>query len=777
MSWHRARALLVCGSFAAGLLALGAWADCRADSVIMKNGIVYRGIGAPDRDNTFVYIWDGLKRVVVRDSKIERIEANNAFRTGEKFELIQPLTVHGGLMPTAVVSVDTGPWNKYGRRSFSYVGTNLKKTISMEQAIIKIGPHIVNFRGIDGFWVAAIETNQVPRSSIISVLRQGEQRELPERERMDERERVVRFLMDMGWHAEAKSELDRLVSDFPNPELKERAANARLFILGSEAAERRAEVDVSRRAQQYHRMATLLKSFNEKGIPTPLQIEARELQRREEQQHAADRALAADLRKLSERLPSGERNFWKGPLAEVTKALEEAPDAVRERFAAWRKAKAEAGASASGQFALAMSGYVAGQEFATPELKVAKTLWNARNAVREYMASAVPGAASTQAADLDALDWPAGADIIRRLELLTRIVQLMPPTVEDEGTPEKPAIRRVAELEGNVPTEYAVKLPPEYHPLRSYPAIVLLHSGKGPQEVIEEWSVEASRRGYILIAPEYAIKGQEQEYHYTYSEQAAAQLALRDARKRYSIDSDRIFAAGQLTGGNMAWDLALAHPDLFAGAVVISGLPAKFVPRYLPHHERMPMFFVIGDLAPAANEFVYNSYIKPLIQKSLDITYVEYHRRGLEKLPEEIPNAFNWMDRHRRDAYPKSFRANTARSCDDRFYGVVIREFAAGRTTDPLAAEVLGQNLNPATIEMKSSGLSNLVRLDVNGVTRLDVWLGPKLVDFKRKVELRINGKPFIRPTKLKLEMEPMLEDLRVRGDRQQIYWYRISAP
>ena len=193
----------------------------------------------------------------------------------------------------------------------------------------------------------------------------------------------------------------------------------------------------------------------------------------------------------------------------------------------------------------------------------------------------------------------------------------------------------------------------------------------------------------------------------------------------------------------MAWDLALAHPDLFAGAVVISGLPAKYVPRYLPHHERMPLFFVIGDLAPAANEFVFAKYIKPLIQKTWDITYVEYYRRGLETLPEEIGPAFDWMDRHRRDPYPKSFKVNTARVSDDRFYGVVIREFDAGCTTDPRAVEMLGSNLKPATIEMKSSTLSNLIRLDnVRGVTWLDIWLSPKLIDFKRKADIRINGKP-----------------------------------
>ena len=81
---------------------IGLGTTCRGDSVIMKNGLVYRSQGAPDRDNTLLYIADGLKRVVVRDSKIERIEANNAFRTGEKFQLVQPMSVHGGLQPEEV---------------------------------------------------------------------------------------------------------------------------------------------------------------------------------------------------------------------------------------------------------------------------------------------------------------------------------------------------------------------------------------------------------------------------------------------------------------------------------------------------------------------------------------------------------------------------------------------------------------------------------------------------------------------------------------------------
>src|SRR5262249_56497428 len=136
-----------------------------------------------------------------------------------------------------------------------------------------------------------------------------------------------------------------------------------------------------------------------------------------------------------------------------------------------------------------------------------------------------------------------------------RRTQLMPPPRHDpDQEVDKTILHRVLEDETAVPTEYAVRLPPEYHPLRGYPALVVLHSGPGPAAAIDEWAEEAARHGYILIAPQYNLRGQPHDYRYTISEHAAVELALRDARKRYAVDSDRVFIAGQITGGNMAWD-------------------------------------------------------------------------------------------------------------------------------------------------------------------------------------------------------------------------------
>ena len=81
---------------------------------------------------------------------------------------------------------------------------------------------------------------------------------------------------------------------------------------------------------------------------------------------------------------------------------------------------------------------------------------------------------------------------------------------------------------------------------------------------------------------------------------------------------------------------------------------------------------------------------------------------------------------------------------------------------------------------MTSSSLSNLIRLDVKGIKSLDLWLSPKLIDFKSKPEVRVTRSTAAtsgRKGAVKLDLESMLDDLRVRGDRQQLYWHQDFHP
>ncbi len=159
-----------------------------------------------------------------------------------------------------------------------------------------------------------------------------------------------------------------------------------------------------------------------------------------------------------------------------------------------------------------------------------------------------------------------------------------------------------------------VQLPPEYDANRRYPTIVTLHaSGSTPQMQIDWWAGtyqqqlqrrlgQASRRGYIVLAPVWS-RPRQLQYEYSPREHAAALYSLRDACQRFSIDLDRVYLSGHSMGGDAAWDIGLAHPDVWAGVLPVSAVAEyddprspKYVSRYWENGRHVPLYFVGGAL-------------------------------------------------------------------------------------------------------------------------------------------------------------------------------------
>ena len=266
-------------------------------------------------------------------------------------------------MPKDVVSVDAGPWDDRGRRPFRYIGARLNKPIRMEQAIIEIGPHIVRFRGVDGFWVGVVETGQIPRAGDHQLAQSSRA------EKRDERERVVRFLMDMGWNPEARKELDRLGPRLsPGRPQRARRECSSVHHARPRPSERR--VRGRRRAARPSNTSarqSCSRRSGEKGIPTELQIEAHETSSaRTSSSMSPITALAADLRKLAGGLPGRSAKILEGSGRRSDQGARGGAGRrsrpVR-RLAQGRSRSPEFPTQA--QFALAMSGYVAGPDRAT----------------------------------------------------------------------------------------------------------------------------------------------------------------------------------------------------------------------------------------------------------------------------------------------------------------------------------------------------------------------------------------------------------------------------
>ncbi|MFO0957029.1 MAG: alpha/beta hydrolase [Isosphaeraceae bacterium] len=743
-----------------------------ADRVRMRNDLVYEGL--VQHDETIVTITDDLRRIIVRDGRVAKIDKNAVARTSESFLLEQPIEVRSApaSLPSIVLGVQAGPFDAYGQRPFSYLNSK-QKALKLTQAIVEMTPHHVKLRGINGPWMSTLALEQVPRAIIQGLLGRVEQ------ENENERRRVIQFMIQAGWYAEAREELDRLAKDFADA--GELARGAQLSVVALEAARDLREIDRALQARQPKTALLRLRSFQVEGVEPDVLGEVRTRLRKVEDQDLSARRLAESLRKSVGDLPETSRGNWPGRLLTILQAASEAPDVASSRLEAFAKAQEESGLSDEAKLARAFSGWAIGPDRAVSDLAVADTLWAAAEGVQAYLASRPEADRGLILRQLEALSWPdpnrPGEARSLDPDLATRMARLLPPPRAGEADlePGRGKLIRVLDDDNPAPTEYAVLLPPEYHPLRSYPMLVALHDGKGPMGALEYWGVEASRRGYIVIAPEYLLPGATVDYRYTSSEHAAITLAIRDARKRFAIDGDRVYLAGLLLGGNGAWDYGLAHHDQFAAMAVVNGIPGKYVGTIRSHAKFLPTLNILGDLVPGANELIL-PFGKDLMVKNFDYTHVEYTRRGLEPLPEENPAIFDWLEKWKRPAPPRAFKGNSARATDDRFFGVVVRELLPGRTIEPEAADMLGNNIpRPPNIEVTISPLANLVQIKTDGIKRLDYWVGPEALDFSKRMEVRVNGKAMLKGN-ARPELADFLEDLRVRADRQQTYWLKVAV-
>src|SRR5207237_7079947 len=128
-----------------------------------------------------------------------------------------------------------------------------------------------------------------------------------------------------------------------------------------------------------------------------------------------------------------------------------------------------------------------------------------------------------------------------------------------------------------------------YHPDHSYPLIVALYSEQGsPQQELQGFwggaddrGGQSQRNGYIAIAPEYVEKSESKVYDYSAASHQIVLDSLRDAKRRFSVDSDRVFLSGHGMGGDAAWDMGLAHPHLFAGVIPINAAIDSYAIHYL----------------------------------------------------------------------------------------------------------------------------------------------------------------------------------------------------
>jgi pimeloyl-ACP methyl ester carboxylesterase len=282
---------------------------------------------------------------------------------------------------------------------------------------------------------------------------------------------------------------------------------------------------------------------------------------------------------------------------------------------------------------------------------------------------------------------------------------------------------------------------------------------------------QATRRGYIVIAPHWGKAGQ-REYGYSAQEHAAVLAGVRDACRHFAVDTDRVFLTGYSMGGDAAWDMAVAHPDLWAGLMPICGISQKFTTYYWENARYVPTYVVMGELDGQALTTNARDLQRYLI-RNFDVTAVEFRGRGHENFSDEILNLFDWMDKRRRDFFIKEFEVHTMRSFDNFFWAVEVSGFPAGKSVDPARWPPKGR---PLLVSAHVTA-NNILRVK-SGADDITVWLAPELLDFTKPIEVKFNGGRFGgRQEEIRPDIGVILEDVRTRGDRQHPFWARVELP
>jgi len=722
-----------------------------------------------------VFVDNDLQRTFVSRRQVQAVQPDVAGPAEEKFFIRQP-TPHGAKSVLAVgppAGVLPG-FDEFGRRTFPMSTPN--GVVSVIQAITQVTPQWAKVEGLNYKWDMRLATSAIPRGTLHQILwRQIDPKNI------EQRLRIARFYLQCERYEDARRVLEQALQDFAGqPGIKEQLEPFISSMRKMGAERLLAELRLRRTAGQHQLVQGLLKKFPSEDVPGEILQTVREMI---QQYEAAETTRGKIVNGIAALVGKLQDPVVRQKATAVQKEIAAELDVdTLPRMAAFLQNVNDPQMKADDKLALALTGWLLGADHAIPQLPTALSAYRVRQVVERYLTE---GVKPKRGALLQLLPSEEAASPANLAQVLAN---MKPPfELPEPADANQPGYYRleVATMPGEASVTYALQLPPEYNPYRRYPLIVSLHGAGFTADLEVDWwagdwtpqgkgrAGQATRQGYIVLAPEWAVEHQTQ-YQFSAREHAAVLGCLRDACRRFAVDTDRVFLSGYSIGGDAAWDLGLAHPDLWAGAIPIAAESQKYCGLYWRNAKALPFYLVSGELdggrmsrnARDLDRYLDNGY---------NATVVQYLGRGHEHYADEQIRLFDWMGRFHRDFFPHEFLCSTMRVWDNYFWWAEVRGqppatvVAPGNWPGP-------RGTSPLQIEGYSRAHNNLTLR--TGTKETTVWLAPQMVDFTTRINISVNGhqvnlpRPFIQPS-----VEVILEDVRTRGDRQHPFWAKVDVP
>lgn len=720
------------------------------------------------------YVDDGVRAIFFSPYQLAGAE-NDIPKQPDYVKLnLSGFTPSTPITPSEVEKI--GDWNERWERTVTLntlpTPTKQAGRLTVTQRISLLTPEVMCVTTHLHKWVCYYKTRELD-PQVVRDLVTGFLDKKHEDKPFERQAKVCKFLQQAGFLEQAEIELNAMLKKYPEqksaiePQLDNiKRIQAVQFVEGLERSYKAGlHVDVSEKLARYAKMNL------ENLLIEKLQLKVQEIKNKYD--GAAEKLKEARqlLVNFGDRAVFGKRDFYKDAAAAIVEELSQDNVDRLETFISQAKDferaladKRKPDQSADEVMAFALTGWMRGSNAAERNPAVAIQQWEIRKALVDFQGSDDPGVRKKK------LEWLKSSGI--SVDEVMQILRKLPPPDAPSTLPVKGAT-----LQAPNGTSYVIQLPRGYHPGRAWPVMMVLHSSaEKPAEALDRWSDLAAQNGYILVAPRWA-KGFKVEYQYTAVEHAAVLDTLRDLRRRFQIDSDRVFLFGLEQGGEAAFDIGLAHPDQFAGVIPMGAVPRYYAYRYWSNARFLEMYIVYGDAMSLDHTKHMQAFFKDFLLNDFPGILVQYKGRKAEWFGAEAATIFDWMNRKKR-AFPirdlgiatREFK--TQRVTDNQFYWLSTSFVLPGRLAWPAVWDK--QKTKPATLAAAIFSADNSVRVDAHGVGQVTIWFAPKMLNYGEDVAVKLND-AFVFRKKIVPSLETLLENLQQTGDRQRLYFAKLD--
>jgi predicted esterase len=735
------------------------------DELLLKNGTVIEGaveevqsmkrnVPAAKPDQIVSYpilqVTTDLARYFVGRGMVQNVTPGAELKTDELFRLEQPAKGAALSMASPGVQKSVTPFDQFGRRTLELSGA--KQPVI--QGIVEISPTVAKLKSLrDMKWETAIATSSIPLPELDAILRKATRPDDP-----DQRLGIARFYMLAQHYGPAERELVAIREQFT--ELAPTVDLVKRQLRQLQADQILGELKLRRQAGQHQLVSSLLARFPREGATATTLAQVDELDAEYKTFLATRQQLEVTLGELESQVEDKTLRAAAAPYRQ--EIIERLHPNSSLRLQAFRQQAQDAALPAPDRLALAISGWMVGSEHAVNDLRLALRIGEARALVLEYLRSP----------DSDLVERTR---ILQALELLdgigaeriAQLVPLLPPPLAEPPLCQvfhRPLVA-AGETDAASTRGYTVALPPEYSVDRRYPLILCLHAQGGtPVQELQFWAGtpeqpgQSQRYGAIVVSPDFARAGQADPDYLAQTHQFLLDV-LVDVRKRFAVDSDRVFLVGHGMGASTALDFSYAHPDLFAGVVSICGVSDKQCRQTWENVRGLPLYLIDGELNGSGPELNARELDRFFKGKEFDVLYCEYRGAGFGGFYDEILRVFSWINSRQRRPAPRDFIYNSLRETDRHAWWLGF---------SGLQTAVVNNQSRPQVMEGHISA-GNTIRIQCRA-KRVQVRLSPDLVNLEERVRVQLNTtqkwNDFVTP-----DVANMLEDLRRRGDTTRLTW------